>query len=105
VFPKSVAEAPQGGVRVKLGVTDRVGVFDGKGEGVIVGVLVIVRVWVRVAVFVWVRVLVGVDCAQVGGLAANPIKTSPIPGKIRLIKPFRCCGNIGFLTAQKVKTE
>jgi hypothetical protein len=52
VYPKKVAEAPQGGVRVKLGVTESVGVLEGKGVGEMVTVLVTVRVGVRVTVIV-----------------------------------------------------
>ncbi len=47
-FPKKVAEAPQGGVRVKLGVKVRVGVLEGNGVKETVGEFVRVRVKVAV---------------------------------------------------------
>jgi hypothetical protein len=83
LFPKKVAEAPQGGVSVKFWVGESVGVFVGRlvfvmvGVIVIVGVLVIVRVIVGVEEFVKVRVTVGVEV-----LAAKPLvdtsKSNPV---------------------------
>jgi hypothetical protein len=56
LLPKKVVDAPQGGVRVKLGVAVIVGVPVSVGVSVMVGVLVDVLVAVFVAVLVGVLV-------------------------------------------------